>query len=141
MPTSNPYPERAIASFVLVGAMGVALLFVGAPAESRAQSPVIAQDEPEEPRSHVPAQAPASPGAPAVATPSAPPVFSEAAARHGVETTMSPTSSAPETTQGALLPAPAAPVPAEETPPDEDPGLLTCATPVVILNKLLCSSE
>lgn len=145
MPTSNPYSERAIASFLLVGAMGVALFFVGPPAKSQsAGTPIIAQEDPDEPTGR---EGPATPE-PSTSTWTAPPgdraydaVISEAAMPRRAETPAARTSAAPGPTQGTPVPVPAEPTPGPNVTPTPGPGLLTCATPVVILNKLLCSSE
>lgn len=157
MSTSNPYPERAIASFVLVGAMGVALLFIGSPDRDRgANSGIIAQDQPDRPTGQAPRSTtptptlapspnpdstPVSRFTPQVNAPSYTAVFSEAASRHQAETPATPTSAAPTPTQ-----APSSPEPGPT--PDGDQGSLLdveldvevhpCATSLLLLNELLC---
>lgn len=131
VPTSNPYPERAIASFLLVGAMGVVLLFVGTPAEEAgARSNVIAEERTPEPK---PRPSPVVPDrlTPAVVTVSpSGPVFSEAAVNRRAETPATPTSAAPEPTQAGPTPDPV-PTPA--------PELRICPLPLDLLNKVVCT--
>lgn len=148
MPTSNPYPERAIASFLLVGAMGVALFFVGPPVKSQsAETPIIAQDDPDEPTGRA-GRVTREPSSPSTPTWNAPPgdraydaVISEAAMSRRAVTPAARTSAAPGPTQGTSAPVQAEPTPDPSVTPAPGSGLLTCATPVVVLNELLCSSE
>jgi hypothetical protein len=142
MPTTNPYPERAIASFLLVGGMGVALLFTGPPvASNSSQTPLIADQKPDDPTGRAGQTHPRIPAPAAAEDPGVVPghdyVFSEAVVPRAAETPAVSTSAAPGPTQAVPAPVPAVPTPVVE--PNTGLGVVVCPIVGNVLD-VICSN-